>query len=251
MPPFLWGLGFSAPDAGRLPVPSQLRAEACAGEGAIFDLPLRPAEKMWSVAVGRDAVFAVTSSGRVLSWGCSTHGRLGVDMQAPGARVVDTPDLHEVAGLGLAVQVSSSSEHALAVNSDGHVFAWGSSLAGRLGIGNRASVLPCRDGHLPYTRSPERVQFPANKRVTGVVRKTDEKQKFTHPFFCVAHADFANRQACGEIHCMALTHDGHVYAWGSASMGRLGLGSDTATLTRNGEALVNYDALQAFTFVDN
>jgi len=165
----LWGLGFApAPSSYREcacpPHPAPGVGPACASAVPI-DLPLYPGEGVCCAAVGKDAVFAVTTGGRVLAWGCCAHGRLGADTDAN-----DVVAAVEVAGVGRAVAVVSSSEHTLAVNADGEVFSWGSSLAGRLGIGARAAVLPCRAGHLPYTRVPERVYFPANTRIVGLVR---------------------------------------------------------------------------------
>ena len=162
----LWGLGFApapCPAGACPPLPAPGAGPACASAAPII-LPLCPGEGVRDTAVGKDAVFAVTSGGRVLAWGCSTHGRLGAETDTH-----DAVAAVEVAGLGRAVAVVSSCEHALAVNANGEVFSWGSSLAGRLGIGARAAVLPCRAGHLPYTRVPERVHFPANKRIVGLV----------------------------------------------------------------------------------
>ena len=173
-------------------------------------LPVDPAnDAVRNVAVGSDAVFVVTASGRVISWGCSLHGRLGVD----GMACMGEHDgsVCEVEGLGYAMQVVSGSEHCLALNADGSVFAWGLSVAGRLGIGaERAATLPCRAGHTPFTRVPERIEALRHKRIVGL--------------------------ACSDIHCLALAEDGSVFAWGSASMGRLGIGSDASQALTNAEA---------------
>jgi alpha-tubulin suppressor-like RCC1 family protein len=40
--------------------------------------------------------------------------------------------------------------------------------------------------------------------------------------------------ACGDSHSMALTREGHVYAWGEATVGQLGL-DDTRDLPKNTE----------------
>ena len=170
--------------------------------------PLRANEGVQQVAVGSDAVFAVTTAGRCLAWGSSLHGKLGADDSAH----MEEPEggVREVEGLGFAVHVVCGAEHSLALNSEGAVFAWGSALAGRLGIGARAAALPCRAGHLPYTRVPERIEALQHRRIVGL--------------------------ACSDLHCLALSAEGEVYSWGSASMGRLGVGSDALSLV-NGEAL--------------
>jgi alpha-tubulin suppressor-like RCC1 family protein len=130
-------------------------------------------------------VFVVSTQGRVLA----------VDLAGSSVQ--------EIGGLGIAEHVVSGGEHALAVNSEGAVFSWGSAVAGRLGIGDRVAGL-LRKGHVPYTCTPERVQALWNKRIVGL--------------------------SCGEMHCLALSIDSEVFAWGSASMGRLGVGSDALML---------------------
>lgn len=171
-------------------------------------LPLHANDAVRNVAVGSDAVFLVTAAGRILAWGRAEHGRLGTDGMA---RMDEHDDcVREVEGLGFAMHVVSGSEHALAINADGALFSWGSSVAGRLGIGTeRVAMLPCRAGHMPFTRVPERIEALRHKQIVGL--------------------------ACSDLHCLALASDGSVFAWGSASMGRLGIGSDAHALT-NAEA---------------
>ena len=137
-----------------------------------IDLPLHANEGVHQVAVGSDAVFAVTTHGRCFAWGSRLHGRLGAN--------------------------EADEELKLLVP----------ALAGRLGIGSRAACLPCRAGHLPYTRMPERIDS-LQRRIVGL--------------------------ACSDLHCLALSAEGEVFAWGSASLGRLGLGSEALSLV-NGEA---------------
>ena len=220
----LWGLGFSLPPHHiGLPVPASLvEGAACSSGGTLaIGLRLPPDEAIQSAAVGSHAAFAVTTRGRVLAFGSEQHGRLG---HAQDHSMVDedhVPGLHEVEGLGHVVQVVAGAEHAFALNTEGAVFAWGSDVSGRLGIGARAAQL-CRAGHLPFTSAPVRVNVGAsaawgfhpfsNKRVVGI--------------------------ACGDLHCLALTADEEVYAWGSASMGRLGLGDTSASGEVNEPLLV-------------
>jgi alpha-tubulin suppressor-like RCC1 family protein len=174
-----------------------------------IDLPLHANEGVHQVAVGSDAVFAVTTHGRCFAWGSRLHGRLGAD-KSECMELPEVPDggVREVHGIGFAVHVVCGAEHSLALNSDGNVFSWGSALAGRLGIGARAACLPCRAGHLPYTRMPEHIDV-LQRRIVGL--------------------------ACSDLHCLALSAEGEVFAWGSASLGRLGLGREALSLV-NGEA---------------
>jgi alpha-tubulin suppressor-like RCC1 family protein len=208
----LWGLGFSpGSNSSVLPFPHRLARCVDYGfntggvgqdcEAVPISLPLHPNEVLNNAAVSSHAVFALTSSGRILAWGCAQQGRLGVDnLTCMGE---ESPDSSIIEGLGFVLQVASASEHSLALNSEGAVFSWGSSVAGRLGIGTeRSSTLPFRAGHIPFTRVPERIN--SLPRIVLM--------------------------ACADLHCLALSSDGEVYVWGSASMGRLGIGSDMHSL---------------------
>ena len=210
----LWGLGFSPiSNSSVLPFPHRLARCVDYGfnrggggqdcEAVPITLPafLHPNEVLKNAAVSSHAVFAVTSSGRILAWGCAQQGRLGGDNLT--CMEEERPDSSIIEGLGFVLQVASASEHSLALNSEGAVFSWGSSVAGRLGVGTeRSSSLPFRAGHIPFTRVPERIN--SLPRIVGL--------------------------ACADLHCLALSSDGEVYVWGSASMGRLGIGSDVHSL---------------------
>ncbi|MCE9672828.1 RCC1 repeat-containing protein [Myxococcus stipitatus] len=92
----------------------------------------------------------------------------------------------QVPGLSGIVTVAPGTSHALAVDSNGRVWAWGDNSDGQLGNGS-------------YTGSNTPVQVPG---LTGVVAV-----------------------ATGGAHSLALRDDGTVWAWGANSSGQLGDGN--------------------------
>ena len=75
----------------------------------------------------------MTESGGVKCWGKGAHGRLGNNTVVDSNDPVDVVGIGGTGTLGNIVQISSGSEHACALNSDGQVMCWGRGLHGRLG----------------------------------------------------------------------------------------------------------------------
>ncbi|KAG6958131.1 hypothetical protein JG687_00009572 [Phytophthora cactorum] len=72
------------------------------------------------VACGEYHSLALSSDGRVFSWGCSTYGKLG--RASDGERYV-------------VRRIAAGKDHSLAISSDGAVFTWGRGDSGQLGHG--------------------------------------------------------------------------------------------------------------------
>lgn len=86
------------------------------------------------------------------------------------------------------VKVCTGKEYAIALTSDGAVYAWGDNKYGQLGLGANRK-----------TKTPKRV-----KALSSII-------------------DIA----CGSRHCMALSDKGEVFTWGSNDQGQLGDGKFT------------------------
>ncbi|XP_015200074.1 probable E3 ubiquitin-protein ligase HERC3 isoform X1 [Lepisosteus oculatus] len=78
--------------------------------------------------------------------------------------------------------------HSLAVNEQGQVFSWGAGNEGQLGLGTAEETV----------RVPRLIKKLCEHRITQVM--------------------------CGSKHCLALSKDGQIFAWGQNSNGQLGLG---------------------------
>jgi alpha-tubulin suppressor-like RCC1 family protein len=196
---------------------------------------LPPGAKVTQVAAGAVGVVALTSTGTVLTWGANSDGALGtggtrkfsckpVQAKLPkGAQVkgvaagVDSRYAITTAGgllawgggvLGTAkkaspllpapvmlpkgvkvIAASAGLMDSLALTSTGRVLAWGVNEAGELGNGtfNRSQV-------------PVFVHLPTSVRIVAI--------------------------SSGREHCLALSKDGRVYAWGDDNAGQLGDGGN-------------------------
>lgn len=90
-----------------------------------------------AIAAGRSMSLAIGPGGSVQSWGENGYGQLGSGSTTPFIR--STPAA--VLGLGNVVEIAvgSGSVHALAVDTNGVVWAWGNNDAGQLGDGTTTS----------------------------------------------------------------------------------------------------------------
>jgi uncharacterized repeat protein (TIGR02543 family) len=103
--------------------------------------------------------------------------------------------------------VGGGDSHSLAVSSTGQVYAWGNNSNNQLG-----------DGTTNNSRTPTLISF------TGL--QTGET---------------IQKVSAGQIHSLALTTNGRVYAWGDNSSNQLGDGSTT---NRSSPTLINFSGLQ-------
>lgn len=155
------------------------------------------------LAVGSRHALAVHQSGKLLTWGVGSFGRLGGahenqhesrnQKNDPDAwhGDVHSPEFVDALKAFRFRSVACGFGHSLALSTQGQVFVWGSATHGKLGIGKV-------DAAESFTLSPMPLQLP-----TGVV---------------------VRKIACGPSHSALLTSDGHLYVWGSGDGGKLGLG---------------------------
>jgi alpha-tubulin suppressor-like RCC1 family protein len=156
-------------------------------------------------AAAGTACFAVLSDGRILAWGETGSGELGItplaefETRAQARLRTNTPT--PVVTQFDAVDVSTKSDHVLALTRDGSVYAWGQGDNGQLGIG----PLPVVNFRTQSARVERYVPYP--------VRVPDL-------------ADVVAIRA-GNKHSLALLKDGTVRAWGLNQHGQLGDGTRT------------------------
>ena len=138
------------------------------------------------ISTGGSAALAVKTNGTLWSWGLNTGGQLGVS----GALVY--PARSSPAQVGANTnwsRVSVGGVSALAVKTDGTLWAWGTNTNGQLGTNNVTS-----------TNSPVQIGAGTNW----------------------------NKIAVGTTHSLATKTDGTLWAWGGNASGALGLGLATA-----------------------
>jgi alpha-tubulin suppressor-like RCC1 family protein len=144
-----------------------------------------------AIATGSDHNLVLSAAGAVYAWGPNDYGQLGLGDFVERRTPVQVP-LPEV-----ATAVAAGGSHSLAVlASRGEVYGWGWNVFGQLGRGVQGT---------PPVGEP--VAAPA----LGI---TD-----------------AVAVSVGDLHSLALTRDGHVFAWGYNTEGQVGNGDYTPAYT--------------------
>jgi alpha-tubulin suppressor-like RCC1 family protein len=149
-----------------------------------------------AVAGGYFFSIALKSDGTVWAWGSNGDGQLGDGTTTNRNTSVQVRGQGGTGYLTNVIAVAAGAYHALALKSDGTVWAWGYNGDGQLGVGNTSSITPVQvrgQGGTGY--------------LTGVVAI-----------------------AAGTYHTVALKNDGTVWAWGGNDYGQLG---DNTTTPHN------------------
>lgn len=143
------------------------------------------------IAAGGGHSLVLRDDGTVLAWGSNQYGQLGTGDFSSHASPVP------VVLPGVAVGVGAGSSHSLAaLASGGAVYTWGWNVFGQLGRGYQGTP----DGGEPLPAAAFGVKGAVD--VTG-----------------------------GDLHSLARTNDGHVWAWGYNTEGQVGNGAVTPANT--------------------
>jgi YD repeat-containing protein len=176
------------------------------GNGA-FSAPSIPipvdtgSEVVVSVAGGSSHSLALTQDGKVYSWGDNSNGQLGDGTYTQSTSPV-VVNLNDQLSEESIIAIQASGESSLALSSDGRVYAWGYNYYGQLGDGTTT-----------------RKSTPVAVDTSGVL-----------------NGQTVVAIAAGVNHCLAISSEGKVFAWGSNSHGQLG---DGTTTQRNLPVAVN------------
>jgi len=181
---------------------SNLRGQL--GTGHTGDDVLRPVlarlphgTRITQVSSGCEFSLALTTSGRVLSWGENDFGQLGNGTIRNSA----TPAPVKLPAGVRITAISAGCEFGLALTAGGQLMAWGNNEAGQLGNGEIGDP-DTSDGQIgaldQFEKLPVLVHLPAGVRVRAAAASFD--------------------------YTLAVSTTGQVYAWGENSRGELGNG---------------------------
>lgn len=181
-------------DALSTTLPEQVRNVA--GTGAL--------ERIVAVSAGWSHTLALDDAGQVYAWGFDSGGDLGDGVLGAGkpSTVSDRKPLvlpvrvirSDGKPLSDIVQISAGYNFNLALDASGGVWAWGANEQAQLGLGAQTPAS----------------QFTAVRLAQGVGGLPSNIKMV----------------AAGGLHALALTEDGKVYAWGFATSGQIGEGSN-------------------------
>ncbi len=150
------------------------------------------------VAAGASSSLAVTASGQLYAFGLNQYGQLGIATNSGTSTPNPTPALVTPPGeSGPVTEIAAGYEHSLAITSSGQLYAFGLNSLGQLGSG-MASPNP----------TPTLVTLPGE---SGPVTQI----------------------AAGELHSLAVTSSGQLYAFGYNYFGQLGNATNNGTANPN------------------
>ncbi|KAF0031589.1 hypothetical protein F2P81_016144 [Scophthalmus maximus] len=193
------------------------------------------------VSAGYRHSAAVTNDGELYTWGEGDFGRLGhSDSQSRNMPTL----VKDISGVG---QVACGSSHTIAVAQDGHtVWSFGGGDNGKLGHGDtnrvyRPKVIEALHGFiirkvcagsqssLALTSAGQVFAWGCGSCLgCGSSETTSLRPRFIEDLGITKIIDIS----CGDSHCLALSHENEVYAWGNNTMGQCGQGHTSTPITK-------------------
>uniref|UniRef100_A0A671VH49 HECT-type E3 ubiquitin transferase n=1 Tax=Sparus aurata TaxID=8175 RepID=A0A671VH49_SPAAU len=193
------------------------------------------------VSAGYRHSAAVTNDGELYTWGEGDFGRLGhSDSQSRNMPTL----VKDISGVG---QVACGSSHTIAVAQDGRtVWSFGGGDNGKLGHGDtnrvyRPKVIEALHGFiirkvcagsqssLALTSAGQVFAWGCGSCLgCGSSETTSLRPRFIEDLSITKIIDIS----CGDSHCLALSHENEVYAWGNNTMGQCGQGHTSTPITK-------------------
>lgn len=222
---------------------SSFQRKLATGLGLLVSLALPAVAATPMVAAGLSHSMALTSDGKVLTWGSDNSGQLGIGR----ATFLGTPQKVPGMNLGAAntAKLASGAYHNAAVKADGTVWTWGDNLAGQLGDGSitAKSTPTAVQGLKQATAVSAGFAFTMALKSDGSVwtwGSNDSGQLGTGYDASVQDSEYSPVKVAGleglQVQSVAAGFafalaviNGYVIAWGDNVGGQLGDGTDVAT----------------------
>jgi alpha-tubulin suppressor-like RCC1 family protein len=203
-----------------------------------------------SIAAGSGYSLALTSDGKVFSWGDGSNGTIGNSSFASKTLPVAV-DVSGVLSGKVISAISAGAYHCLALSSDGKVFSWGGAGVGQLGSGDstnqsRPVAVNLTDievgsvvnaiaaggySSIALTSAGNLLSWGYN--INGQIGDGTQTTRFL-PVPIILGGALQGRGistiSAGLNHCMATTPDGKVVAWGNNVHGEYGNGTTISSL---------------------
>lgn len=192
-------------------------------------------------------VLAYTQSGELYSWGHNGYCQLGNGTTNQG--LIPTVVLGALTGKTV-VEVACGSHHSICLTSDGELYAWGQNNCGQIGSGTTTNqstprkvfatfggkkVISISCGQTSSMVALENGEVYAwGYNGNGQLGLGNNINQLNACKITNLQGIVITKVVCGYAHTMALSDEGHLYAWGANSYGQLGTGnkSNCCTPTR-------------------
>ena len=161
---------------------------------------LAAGDKIVAISLGEYHSSAISSTGRVFTWGLNTSGQLGDATTTTRTVPTEITSRISLAAGDKIVAISLGDDHSSAISSTGRVFTWGSNSSGQLGDATTGSS---NNKSIP-TEITSRFNLTAGDKIVAI--------------------------SLGGSHSSAISSTGRVFTWGSNTSGQLG---DATTTQRN------------------
>ena len=163
----------------------------------INDIPLIAGETIIQVSLGYNHSSALTSMGRIFTWGANGFGELGNETTIQSYSPIDIT-LSFNLNLGeTIIKISVGTNTSSALTSNGRLFMWGRNTSGQLGDNTTTGQLVPKD-------------------ITS--------------FFNLSWGESIIQVSIGDFHSSALTSNGRLFMWGYNFYGQLGDNTTTEQL---------------------
>jgi alpha-tubulin suppressor-like RCC1 family protein len=156
-------------------------------------------ENMIDVSAAKYHGLAVTTTGKVYSWGNGKNGRLGHGNENSIPEPLMISSLLKVK----VIKIAAGEGHSLVLTNEGCVYSWGSDRFGQLGHGGFTAG--GQNNTTPDTLNNNARKISSPKRIDAFKK------------------DFILDIVAGEVHSLALTDDNRLFSWGSNKNGQLGI----------------------------
>lgn len=214
---------------------------------------LKPEEKITSIALGWYTSSAITSIGRIFTWGSSSHGQLGNgSINTSADKPLDITEYFALTSNENIISIKLGFTHSAALTSNGMLFTWGSNTYGQLGFQSNSEIrFPTKSmnlslnsgetitsislfGHASAALTSEGRLFTWGSNAQSQLGDGTKTQR-SKPLditsrFTLTSEEKINFVSLGGSFGAALTSKGRIFTWGENEYGQLG---DGTTISKN------------------